>query len=237
MNDPTDKPLKTGMPRGRPAVIAPALEPLDATSEGPVDRQVYQAIRKSLMAGAIQPGSKLSSRSIAGALGVSQMPVREALKRLDADGVLRSSAKSAFVVHNLTQEEYREILAVRLPLEGLLIRRATERVSAAEIDMTFWLVDRMKASRDWRHVLKYNFDLHFLLYRSAEMPYVLSIVENIWLRIGPALHMVNEAMPIERVAEPLDEVVAAVRARDPDRAEAALHADILLNADNLLARL
>lgn len=82
------------------------LEPLDAASDGPIDRQVYHAIRRSLMAGLIQPGSKLSIRPIAGALGVSAMPVREALKRLDADGILQSAAKSAYVVLTLSREEY-----------------------------------------------------------------------------------------------------------------------------------
>lgn len=189
------------------------------------------------MAGLIQPGSKLSIRPIAGALGVSAMPVREALKRLDADGILQSAAKSAYVVLALSREEYREVLEVRLPLEGLLIRRAAEAMDAADIERLQRLSDRMKASRDWRHVLKYNFDLHFLLYRGAGMPFVLSIVENIWLRIGPALHMVNEAVPLDGAFEHLNAAVRAVAARDPGAAEQALHADILQNAEALLERL
>ncbi len=234
----TAKPTPEKKPgRGRRPVPPPMIEPLDAANDGPIDRQVYQAIRRSLMAGLLQPGSKLSIRPIAGALGVSAMPVREALKRLDADGILQSAAKSSYVVLTLSAAEYREILAARLPLEGLLVRRAAERIGAADIDRLVRLADRMKASRDWRHVLKYNFDLHFLLYRSADMPFILSIVENIWLRIGPALHMVNEALPLERVFEHLDAAVRAVAARDPAAAEAALHADILENAEALLQRL
>ena len=225
--------------RGRPPVQPPELAPLDAESTEPIDRQVYNAIRRSLMSGAIMPGAKLSSRSIAGALGVSSMPVREALKRLDADGVLRSTAKSSFMVREFTAKEYQEILAVRLPLEGLLTRTATENIADNEIDQVWWLLDRMKASNSWRQLLHYNYKMHFIIYRKADMPYVLSLVENIWLRVGPILHKLNlkKDQSKEEQAAHLHSLADALQARDAVRAEKALHKDILMNAEELMKSL
>lgn len=224
----------TKAPRGRPRVPPPVLEELDVESDAPIDRQVYQALRRSLMSGAIQPGSRLSSRSIAGALGVSPMPVREALKRLDADGVLHSSAKSAFVVHDLTPDEYREILQIRLRLEGLVVREAAKRIGKAEVEQCSWLLDRMKSAREWRQVLNYNFRMHFLIYRCAQMPYALALIENIWLLVGPALHKVSAAVPLDSAYRHLEELVAALDRNAPDDADAALTSDILMNAEILL---
>src|SRR5579859_5031189 len=109
---------------GRLPIPAPELELLDVDSREPMDRRVYRALRRSLMSGAILPGARVSTRSIASALGVSAMPVREALKRLESDGALRSSAQSAFIVNELSRVEFREILLIRLHLETMLAREA-----------------------------------------------------------------------------------------------------------------
>lgn len=220
--------------RGRPKISAPELDPLDATSDEPIDKQVYQAVRRALMSGALPPGGRLSSRSIASALGVSPMPVREALKRLDADGVIHSAAKSGFRVHDLTAAEYREILTIRLQIESLLIREAAKHITREEADQATWLVERMKASQDWRHVLQYNYQLHFLAYKAANMPYALSITENIWLRVGPAFHRLPEKVTLTLSLQHLYNLVKALRKNDPVAAEKCLRSDIELNSIALL---
>ena len=91
------RPLTKRKRAGRPPIPAPEIEALDSESDEPIERQIYLALRRSLMSGAILPGSRISSRSIASSLGVSAMPVREALKRLESDGAMKSSAKSCFV--------------------------------------------------------------------------------------------------------------------------------------------
>lgn len=218
-------------------MLAPVMEPLDAENNDPINKQVYQALRQAFMSGAVVPGARLSSRSIAAALGVSQMPVREALKLLDADGVVVSSVKKAFVVRELTRKKYQEIVKIRLKLEGLVVREAVLKNSNTEVARVRWLIERMKGSRDWRSVLDYNYQLHFLIYRQAEMPYATAIIENIWLQVGPALHMVNEALPIEIAFENLDALCLALEDNDPDRAVEALRNDIKVYAEALMERL
>lgn len=231
------KTKKRPSPRGRPKITAPALEPLDAQSNEPIDKQVYQAIRRSIMSGGLPPGGRLSSRSIADALGVSPMPVREALKRLDADGVIHSAAKSGFLVHDLTAVEYEEILTIRLQIESLLIREAAAKITPEEVDQATWLLERMKASKDWSRVLQYNYQLHFLAYQAAHMPYALSITENIWLRVGPALHRVEQKVPLTQSTKHLSNMVKALRNKNPILAEKHLRTDIEINATALLGPL
>ena len=186
------------------------------------------------MSGAMAPGSRLSSRSIASALGVSPMPVREALKRLDADGVLYSAAKSGYVVNDLSAKEYREILSIRLHIESMLIREAAANIAPDAVDQLSWLLQRMKASKDWGHILRYNYQLHFLAYKTAQMPYALSIAENIWLRVGPAFHHMSEKVPISQSYSHLNNMVKSLRKNNGSEAEKHLRADIESNAFAIL---
>lgn len=218
--------------RGRPATPAPILRALDISSDEPIERKVYSAIRYSLMSGNIMPGAKLSSRSIAEALGVSATPVREALKRLEADGIMEGVFKSGFTVKPLTRDEYHEIFDIRLVLEPMLGRKAAGRVSDVDIKRATWLHDRMTATTNWRQYLDYNYQMHFLVYRAAQQPHTLSLVENVWLKLGPTLNTIyaNEAITASEYASTASEHHAALLRglieRSPDLVEKALLADI-----------
>jgi DNA-binding GntR family transcriptional regulator len=220
------RPLTKRKRSGRPPIPAPEIEALDSESDEPIERQIYLALRRSLMSGAILPGSRISSRSIASSLGVSAMPVREALKRLESDGAMKSSAKSCFVINFPTVEEFAEILQIRLRLEIMLAREATPRLSDAEIEQISWLQERMAQSKSWRQVLSYNYKMHFQIYRAASMPFALSLVENIWVKIGPTLHVVYDE---KTGATPFDHhytIIEGLRERDPEKVEQAIRSDL-----------
>ncbi|MBL8583980.1 MAG: GntR family transcriptional regulator, partial [Rhizobiaceae bacterium] len=91
--------------RGRPPSSAPDLVSVDSALVEPVERQVYRSIRQGLMSGVIAPGAVLTSRSLAAQLLVSPQPVRDALKRLEADGILESRPQSGFFLRGLTADE------------------------------------------------------------------------------------------------------------------------------------
>ncbi len=212
---------------GRPPTPAPDLEPLSAESDEPIERQVYLALRRSMMSGSILPGARISGRSIANALGVSSMPVREALKRLESDGAVSSSAKSAFIVNYPTLKEFKEILRIRLQLEMMLAREATPLISDADVGRVEWLQDRMKQSRNYAQVLGYNYKMHFLIYRAADMPYAMSLVENVWVKIGPMLHEIySDKKTTAALFDHHNTIVAGLKQRDPDSVALAVRADL-----------
>lgn len=205
---------------------APRLQNFDPDATEPADKQVYKIVRQSLMAGTVLPGGKLSTRSLAEALGVSPMPVREALKRLEADGILESRAKSAFYVHDLSRAEFREVLKVRLRLEGLAAREASKHFDAEKLRHARTLDNRIHTSASAAQYLERNFRFHFYIYQLAEMPMTLTLIENMWLRIGPALNKVFSKVRPEETYEAHAHLLAALAKRDPDEAERALHRDL-----------
>ena len=212
--------------RKRARLCAPEMTLPDASETQPRERQVYQAIREALMSGALEPGARLSSRSIAESLGVSPMPVREALKRLEADYVVKSQAKSGFVVRYLTVPEMREILRIRLQLEGMMIREAALNIPPAAIAKIRKLEKLVANAPDIPTSLARNYEMHFEAYRWANMPTTLRIIENIWLRLGPALHHLGGEYTGTTSHYAHNAMIEGLAARDADAAERALHKDL-----------
>jgi GntR family transcriptional regulator, colanic acid and biofilm gene transcriptional regulator len=212
---------------GRPPTPAPDLEALDSESSEPIERQVYMSLRRSMMSGAILPGARISSRSIASSLGVSPMPVREALKRLESDGAVAGFAKSAFVVNYPSAAQFAEILKVRLQLECMLAREAVSKITKEDIDRASWLQSRMCQSDNYLQILNYNYKMHFLIYRAAEMPFALSLVENIWVKIGPTLHAVYADRTAPATLLPYhDMVINGLKNKDCDMVERGIQSDL-----------
>jgi len=232
-----DKTKKVRRSSGRTPIPAPDIEALTFDGKEPIERQVYLALRKALMSGSILPGSRISSRSIAASLGISTMPVREALKRLESDGALTSLVKSSFLVSYPSAREFEEILQIRLQMEGMLARNAVPLISLEQIREVEWLQERMSQSTSWRQVLNYNQQMHFTIYSAADMPYALSLVENIWVRIGPALHAIYGTKLSEEPFVHHNEIIQALKVRDPDMIDKAIRLDLEEAAETIEAKL
>ena len=219
-------PKKDGSKRRRKRLGAPDMTLPEHLKSEPREKQVYQAIRQALMSGALEPGARLSSRSIAESLGVSPMPVREALKRLEADGIIESQAKSGFVVRYLTVAELREILQIRLHLEGMMVREAALKIPASAITKIRKLEKLVACAPDIPTSLARNYEMHFEAYRWASMPETLRIVENIWLRLGPALHHLGGEYTGATSHHSHSLMIEGLANRNPEAAREALQQDL-----------
>lgn len=105
---------------------------------------VYGALRRSILDGKLSPGERLRSDALARDLNVSRTPVREALRKLEAEGLV-DAAPSGLVVRQLTEQDLTEIFYLREALEGMAARLAAENATRAEIDELDALVEDMGA--------------------------------------------------------------------------------------------
>jgi GntR family colanic acid and biofilm gene transcriptional regulator len=174
--------------RGRNQTTAPKFEPVDNASPEPVERQVYRSIRRGLMTGLVAPGASFTGRSLAQQLGVSAQPVRDALKRLEADGIVEGKPQSGFFLCPVTRKTYLELTQIRTRLEGLAGRLAAERIGPKTLASLQFLNDRMATAGTDENYLALNFDFHFAVYSASDMPTLLAIIENLWTQIGPVLN-------------------------------------------------
>jgi DNA-binding GntR family transcriptional regulator len=197
--------------------------------------QVHGRLRELLVAGVLSPGEKLSLRTIAGRLGVSVQPVREAVSRLIADRALDVLPNRAVRVPLLTLAQFRELTAIRLAIEGFAAARAaasrtgTDLAAMRKHELAFRR-ERERANPDLAAAVASNHAFHFAVYRAAGLPELLPIIEGLWLRIGPVLNF-DMRSNVSRVrvgkAERCHErLVAAIARGDARGARAALTADI-----------
>lgn len=228
------QPLSASEPPG--AGGAPGLrETPRETPRETLGERVTTELRELLISGRVGPGDKLSLRKVAEALGVSMMPVREAISRLAADGALEVLPGRAVHVPVLTLAQFRELTRIRLVIEGFAAEEAARHAGAEDVARIggFEQAFRLAAAEephDPGRMVAINRDFHFALYRAAGMPSLVEMIERLWLKAGPILNldMRSEATRIKggTAVEAHAGILAALKARDAVAARAALQGDI-----------
>jgi DNA-binding GntR family transcriptional regulator len=161
--------------------------------------EVYDRIRTGITSGTLTPGSRLSIRPLAEQLSVSTMPVREALKRLQAEGFVVFGRRSVTVV-SLTADELHQVFAVRMHLEQLAAEWALPRLEPVDVaDLRALLeemADEQLETARWRAM---NRRFHQRFYECAASPYLLDLIRGVWDRVEP--YMAIYASTVEDFSE------------------------------------
>lgn len=146
------------------------------------------AIREMVHDGVLLPGQQIRQAAVAEQLGISRVPVREALKNLQADGLVEASPSGGFVVARLSADELKQIYLMRRLLETEMLRRVPGPVDDSEIAALTELNDRLAASadrpssREWKQL---NRDLHFRMFALSGLTHVLAEVARLWDKTEP----------------------------------------------------
>ena len=197
--------------------------------------RAYDGLRDLLIAGQLAPGQKLSVRELAAGLGMSPMPVREAVQRLVAESALEVRPQSAVRVPLMTREHFIELTEIRLNLEGMAAQIATGEITPGELARVRRHHERFRESARRARpnpsvVIRANQQLHFAIYQCARMPTLLRLIETLWLQIGPVLIFDLRSSPrrLHTLAahECHEHLVAALERRDGVAARRALVGDI-----------
>jgi len=154
--------------------------------------QAYRRLHRALMTGGLLPEQVLTVRGIADEYGVSLTPVREAIQRLVAEGALTIENARTIRVPRLDVETYREILKIRIELEPMAARDAAPRMDNAEMDRLDGVVAAHRAAieaGEAHQTLTANTDFHMSIYRASEQQVLVSIIESLYLRVGPTLNL------------------------------------------------
>ena len=183
---------------------------------------VYQVLRRGILDGELPPGYRLRSDVLANDLNVSRTPVREALRKLESEG-LADASRSGLVVRQSTEEDLIEIFYLREALEGMAARLAAENATPAEIDELHALVEDMQAVAargDIALVRKLTGEFHLLVCRASHNKRLIQSLQGLLDHVRQAQSS-TLYMP-GRPADALKEHRALLRAiekRDPDLAE------------------
>jgi DNA-binding GntR family transcriptional regulator len=208
--------------RRQPVQAAPTIEPL-------LHASIYEELRRRMITGKITPGVGLSTRGLALEMGVSQMPVRDALSRLAAEGAVAIRSKRRIEVPAMTADRFTDLLDCRLLLEPEAAVLALPRITAArlkqlrEIDAA---IDEAMRNGDVIGYMEGNFAFHFGIYRANERPTLNRLIEALWLQFGPFMRVVYGRFGTANLVDQHRLALAAVEARDADALRRAITSDI-----------
>ncbi|HVZ52911.1 MAG TPA: GntR family transcriptional regulator [Pseudolabrys sp.] len=201
--------------------------------------EIYSVLRKALENGEFAPGRSFSMRWLAERFGTSLIPVRDALKRLVAEGALQLLPNRTVCVPLMTRARFQELLSVRLYLEPMLTRRATEIIDYATVSELEAINNDMQLgarSGDIHRYLSKNSAFHFKLYSQTDSEVALPIVKNLWGQVGPFLNAVFNQAGTSAAKDHHGEILRALRRRDALAAGEAICRDLGEAADLILAR-
>jgi len=147
---------------------------------GTTSRRVAEAMREEILTGRMPPGARIRQEHIAEELGASRVPVREALRILEADGLVTLVANTGAWVAELSDAECHEIYHIRERVEPLLLRFAAAGLGEAEIAEMDRLARRMEKSKDVEGFLRLDREFHLFSYRPAETRMLGDLVARLW---------------------------------------------------------
>ena len=200
--------------------------------------RVFGELRLALMEGRFRPGHRFKIRELAETMGVSETPIREALMQLVRARVLDMQASRSIEVARLSAAQYEELRGIRILLEGLAAERATTRISKADIASLKKYHQALVAAergRRWREAVQVNWQFHHTLYKAADAPELLEMIETIWLRNGPLLNMLYpHATPTYPGRHQHLNVIDGLTARNPEAVKRSIQADLMEGGARLL---
>lgn len=192
--------------------------------------RIYRELKGRLMTGQLPPGQTITLRSVSESLGVSQTPVREALMQLVSERALSLSPGKSVTVPKLTAVQLQELRSIRLELESFAARVAARNATPELLKELTRIHKRLAAARkrgDRDALLNANFEFHFALYSAARMPYLLSLIENLWVQTASYLtFMYQPPFPGLSGEHPHSAIIAALERKDAGKVIEEIRRDI-----------
>lgn len=210
-------------------------EPVKENSYLGKSEVVTDTLREMIMTGELAPGTELRQRDLAEYFNVSPTPVREALRRLESEGLVGTELHRGSHVAHLDVEELEENYLILAELEALATRLAVEKLTDADLAEVRACGEAFaKVAGDDPEAKELNRQFHFRVYESARSPLLLSLMRVLWRAFahGPQLWR-----PHERSVEEHQLLIDALSARDAERAAEITHEHVLGSIEWMRARL
>ena len=190
---------------------------------------VYRSLRDRILCGGFAPGEAVTLRGIADELGVSPMPIREAVRRLIAERALEMRDNRRVVVPPMTRAKFNEILFARRALEPELAALALPMLNAkaiAQIESVDEGLGRAVAAGDPQGYMRGNYLFHFTVYERAGSAMLLALVASVWLQFGPFMRMAYGRVGTSDLEDFHELAIAAMKAGSEAALRQAINDDI-----------
>ena len=194
-----------------------------------LSQEVAALIKKQMVDGVLNPGDRIVETKLAKELGLSQTPIREAIRLLSGEGLVTIVPNKGPVVQMLTQTDIFEIYSIRAVLEGLAMRMATQVASTDEIDAVRRIHERMvrKLHDDSvTSLLRDSAHLHASIVALSKHSRLIATYESVSFQISLVNRILARVSTKQKEVDQHLELVEALAGRDPEHAERTMRAHI-----------
>jgi DNA-binding GntR family transcriptional regulator len=206
----------------------------------PSHEVTYARLRDMILFGVLEPGQPVTIQGLTAGLDAGMTPVREAIRRLAAEGALLPQGNRRVTVPRLSASDLDQVAFARLTIEPRLAELAAGAVTPALIDRLTEIDARVDAAilaDDVSGYLQSNHAFHFALYEAAGPGVLLDMARSLWLRFGPSLRVVSSKSGATSLPDSHKEALAAMRVGDAQALAQAMQRDIAQGVDQVRAAL
>lgn len=157
----------------------------DTLGYGNASTRIADGLRDSILRGEYSPGERIIQEDLSTRYGGSRIPVREALRQLESEGLVRLVANTGAWVASLTMSECSEVYQTRERIEPLLLRFSAEHLSTHQLAQLADLAKRMESSRDTEEFLELDRQFHLHTYEAAITHTLGALVTRLWNTTQP----------------------------------------------------
>jgi DNA-binding GntR family transcriptional regulator len=175
--------------------------------------RITEGLREEILAGRLRPGDRLRQDEIARQFSVSHIPVREALRQLNAEGFIEIQPHRGAIVSGLSLRELDEIIRLRQILEVDLVTQAAVKFTESDAAVSQKLLSAVRANRSASSYAARNWDFHESLYRPADAPLALGLVKRLHLIGERYFQLEHDLSPVNDEHQAILDLVKAGNAR------------------------
>lgn len=195
--------------------------------------KVCTVLRKAILKGDLKPGERLVQTDLADQIGVSRMPVREALRTLELEGLIKMEPHKGAVVREITKEDIREIYELRTLLEPIALKKSMAHFTEQDIHKLENLHKQMQLSDTEELYSEINEQFHKFMISQCESPRLLGFIESVSSGFAQDTPMIVSGQ-IEKSNREHDEILNSIKQGNQENAAKHLATHISRSGKELL---
>jgi DNA-binding GntR family transcriptional regulator len=207
----------------------------------PLSEEAYDVLREAILGGRLQPGARIVEADIARQMATSRSPVREAVRKLEHEGLVEYVPRRGTIVVGLSRDDVADAYQLRAHLEAYGARLAATRASEEQLARMLEMIERMRASAvagDLEGLVAADVEFHRLVCEASSSRRLLQA----WETLNPARWTLVSGLratdlSLEQIAERHWPILAALQSRKPDHAENIIRSHILELGERVLSGL
>ena len=189
----------------------------------PLREIVFNTLRKAILRGELQPGERLMEIALAEKLGVSRTPIREAMHKLEQEGLIHVIPRRGAQVANITVEDLNDVIELRIALEKMAMEKACQRIVPSqieELEQAAEIFETLADEGDRMALAQADEDFHECIYRAAGNRRLLQVLRNLREQMYRyRIEYLKHEQAYEQLAAEHREMTQAIRSRDVEHAQ------------------